>query len=55
MLDFLEKNKDISHLSNFKTPATTQYYFEINTIDQLGELKSVFKWIQLENINYLVV
>jgi UDP-N-acetylmuramate dehydrogenase len=55
MLDFLEQNKDISHLSNFKTQAMTQYYFEIHTIDQLNELKSVFKWIQLKNINYLVV
>jgi UDP-N-acetylenolpyruvoylglucosamine reductase len=55
MLDFLEKNKDITHLSNFKTPAKAEYYFEINNIDQLDQLQSVFKWIQQENINYLIV
>jgi hypothetical protein len=30
MMDFLQKNTDITHLSNFKTPAKTKYYFEIN-------------------------
>lgn len=55
MLDFLEKNKDITHLSNFKTPAKAEYYFEINTINQLSQLKSVFKWVQQEKINYLIV
>jgi UDP-N-acetylmuramate dehydrogenase len=55
MLDFLERNKDITDLSNFKTPAKADYYFEIHTIDQLDQLKSVFKWIQEENINYLIV
>jgi UDP-N-acetylenolpyruvoylglucosamine reductase len=55
MLDFLEKNKDITNLSNFKTPAKADFYFEINNIDQLDQLKNVFQWIKEKNINYLIV
>lgn len=55
MLDFLEKNKDIRHLSNFKTPAKTKYYFEINTIDQLQKLKKIFEMIDLKNMSYLIL
>jgi len=55
MLDFLEKNKDITQYSNFKTPAIAQYFFEINNISQLDELKQVFDYITKNNVNYLVI
>ncbi|MCP4523997.1 MAG: UDP-N-acetylmuramate dehydrogenase [Candidatus Gracilibacteria bacterium] len=55
MLDILEKNKDISHLSNFKTQAQAQYFFKLESLDQLSDLKKVFQLIQEKSINYLVI
>lgn len=55
MLDFLEKNKDITQYSNFKTPATAKYFYEINNIDQIEELKELFLYIQKNNLNYLII
>jgi UDP-N-acetylenolpyruvoylglucosamine reductase len=55
MLDFLEKNKNITQYSNFKTPAIAQYFFEISDISQLDQLKQVFDYISKNNVNYLVI
>jgi len=55
MLDFLEKNKDITQYSNFKTPATAKYFFEISSKDQIEELKKIFLYIQKNNLNYLII
>lgn len=55
MLDFLEKDKNITQYSNFKTPATAKYFYEITDISELEELKEIFKLIQQKNINYLVI
>ncbi|MCP4522858.1 MAG: UDP-N-acetylmuramate dehydrogenase [Candidatus Gracilibacteria bacterium] len=55
MLDFLEKNKNISHLSNFQTQATAEYFFEIHSLEQLGDLKKIFTFIQEESLNYLII
>lgn len=55
MLDFLEKNKDITQYSNFKTPATAKYFYEINNIDQIEKLKELFLYIQQNNLNYLII
>jgi hypothetical protein len=55
MFDFIEKNKDISELSNFKTKAKTQYYYEINNLDQLDELKLIFKYINENNTQHLII
>jgi hypothetical protein len=41
ILDYLINNKDITELSNFKTPAKARYYFEINNgqdVDKLFEI-----------------
>jgi len=55
MLDFIEKNKDITDLSNFRTKAKAQYYYEIDNIAQLKELKQVFKYIHKNNISHLII
>jgi len=34
-MDILEKNKDITDLSNFRTPAKAKYYYEISSEDDL--------------------
>lgn len=55
MFDFIEKNKDITELSNFKTKAKAKYYYEIHNLDQLEELKIIFKYIQENNIQHLII
>lgn len=55
MFDFIEKNKDISELSNFKTKAKAKYYYEIHNLDQLDELKNIFRYIHENNTQHLIV
>lgn len=55
MLDFLEKNKDITDLSNFKTKAIAEYYYEFHSLDQLEELRQIFQYIKEHNIQHLII
>jgi hypothetical protein len=55
MFDFIEKNKDITDLSNFKTKATAKYYYDFNNIGQLEELKLIFQYINNSKIDHLIV
>ena len=55
MLDFLEKNKEITDLSNFKTKAFAKYYYEFHSLDQLEELKQIFQYIKEHNIQHLII
>ena len=55
MLDFLEKNKDITQYSNFKTPAKAKYFYEISHIDQINQLKEIFAYIQKNKIPHLII
>jgi len=52
MLGYLQKNKDITSLSNFKTKAIAKYYFEINSEDDVLRLKeindfAIEKWLKI--------
>lgn len=55
MLDFLEKNKDITQYSNFKTQAKAKYFYEITHLDQLQKLKEIFEYIRENNIDHLII
>lgn len=55
MFDFIEKNKDISDLSNFKTKAKAKYYYDFNSLEQLEELKLIFQYIYNNNFPHLVI
>ena len=55
MFDFIEKNKDITDLSNFKTKAIAKYYYEFNSIEQLEELKIIFQYINNSKIDHLII
>jgi hypothetical protein len=55
MIDFLEKNKDITNLSNFKTKATAKYYFEIISRQDLDNLNKVISFAQKNNIEILFI
>lgn len=55
MINFLEKNKDITNLSNFKTKAFSKYYFEINTKLDLDNLKQVLLFANNNNLKYIII
>ena len=55
MFDFIEKNKDITDLSNFKTNAIAKYFYEINYLEQLDELKKIFQYINQNNIQHVII
>ena len=42
-MKILQKNKDITELSNFKTPTISKYYFEINNILDVDNLFNFFR------------
>lgn len=46
----LERNKDISRFSAFKTPATTEYFFELISRKELPELVEVLNDIRKQNL-----
>jgi len=51
----LQENIDITHLSNFKTPAKSRYYFEVccrHDVDKLFEIK---KFANEKKIPFLIV
>lgn len=55
MLDFLEQNKDITSISNYKTPAKAQYFYEITWESQIPELTKLFQYISENGFKHLTV
>lgn len=51
----LEKNKDITSLSKFATPAKAEYYFEIKSEDDIEELKNITSFAKDNNLPFLFV
>lgn len=54
-MEYLQRNIDITHFSNFKTPAKADYYFEINTIDDLERLPSIYSFAKDKNKQFLCI
>lgn len=55
MLDLLEKNKEITYFSSFRTKAFAKYFFEIQTYDDIEKLDDILvfcknKWIKYQFI-----
>jgi hypothetical protein len=42
--EILIKNKDITELSNFKTPAIAKYYYEINYRQDIDNLSNIYNF-----------
>lgn len=55
ILDYLEKNIEITNLSNFKTKAFTKYYFEINSTSDVLKLKDINLFCKKNNISLLYI
>ncbi len=54
-MKILQKNKDITSLSNFKTKAFTKFYYEINCKDDVLKLKEINDFSDKENLKILFV
>jgi hypothetical protein len=54
-LEYLIKDNDITHLSNFKTPAKSKYYFEIHDRQDVDKLVEIYKFARLNNLNILLI
>ncbi len=54
-MDILSKNVDITHLSNYQTPAKAQWYFELSWEDDIDKLSEIVSWSKEENIPILWV
>lgn len=55
MWDFLKENIDITHLSNYKTPASARYYFEVNSESDVTKLSEIYEFCRQQDIPYLIV
>ncbi len=55
MLNFLQTDIDISHLSNFKTKAKTKYFFEIKNLDDVEKLSEIYDFAKSQKLQVLVV
>jgi UDP-N-acetylenolpyruvoylglucosamine reductase len=55
MLEYLQKNKEITKLSNFKTKAFTEFYFEIHNLDDVDKLKEIVNFADKQNLKILFV
>lgn len=55
MLNFLQKDGDISHLSNFKTKAKTKYFFEIKNLEDVEKIGLIYDFAKTQKLQVLVV
>lgn len=54
-LNYLKTDIDISNLSNFKTKARTKFYCEINTENDLENLKEIYSFCKDKKLDYLFI
>jgi len=54
-LDYLIANKDITDLSNFKTPAKSRFYFEIHNRQDVKKLSEIFLFAKLKKYKILFI
>ena len=55
ILKYLSKNKDITELSNFKTPAKAKYYFEIHNRQDIDKLFEIYNFSLSNNLKLLFI
>jgi len=55
IMEFLEKDIDITNLSNFKTKAFSRFYFEINTRQDIDKLINIVDFANREELAILFV
>jgi UDP-N-acetylmuramate dehydrogenase len=53
MREFLQQNIDITNLSNYKTPATARWFFEVLWEEDIEKLYKVASWARKEKLKVL--
>ena len=51
MLDFLQKDVDITNLSNFKTKSKAKFFFELKNDDDIEKLYDIYNYAKNNNIS----
>lgn len=51
----LKKNIEITNLSNYKTKAFTKFYYELNSLNDLENLSSIYKFSKSNNLWFLII
>ncbi len=51
----LERDVDITDLSNFHTPATAKYFFELKNEEDIGKLAEVYAFAYAKSLSVLIV
>jgi len=54
-LNFLEENKDITELSNFKTKAIAEYFFELKEEKDVAKIKEIVDFVHQNNLKILFI
>ena len=52
-MKYLQKNIDITHLSNYKTPAKSRWYFEVQCEEDIKKLHEIVVWAKQEELKIL--
>jgi len=55
MFDYLQKNKDITNYSNFKTPAKAKYFYELLDEEDINKVYELYVWAKKENLPFLII
>lgn len=55
MLSYLQQNIDITHLSNYKTPARSRYFFEVNCRHDVDKIFEIQAFAKENNIPFLII
>jgi len=54
-LNYLKIDIDITNLSNFKTNAKTKFYYEINNVSDLNNLKEIYDFCNKNKLDYIFI
>lgn len=54
-MKYLQENVDITDLSNYKTPASARWYFEVSNEDDIEKLFEILQWTKKEWLDMLWV
>ena len=54
-MKYLQENKDITKLSNFRTPARARYFFELVWRDDIEKLYEIIQWSKTQELSVLFI
>ncbi len=54
-MKYLEKNKNITEFSNFRTPARAKYFFEVSSRSDIEKVYQICAWAKSEGVSILFI